>query len=381
MKLNLSIENLENTVIEPNERTAPDDSMERFNAASESGIFGSAIEEPSPISSPIIVSVVVPMRNEAQHIHSCLRSLVGQSFPSDKYEIWVADGRSTDRSRETVSVFEQGKVQVRLLDNALQTTPSGINLGIRAAKGQIIVIAGAHAVYPADFIENCVYWLDKTGADVVGGPVRTEAENGHFGARMATLVLTSPFGVGNSRFRTSSEEGWVDTVPFGAYRRAILDRVGLFNERLVRNQDNDLSARIRRAGGKIYLTPALTTTYIPVRNFTDLLRQAFRKSQWHIFTLRENVLALGFRHLCPAALVVAVAGLLVFSAVSSLGLMLLAILAFSYLSLGFWIALGGKSRGSLLSKSLLPFACFFFHCAYGIGTLVGLRHLFGLAPP
>lgn len=316
------------------------------------------------------------MRNEGEYIRSCLRSLVEQTFPSGQYEILVADGRSTDNSREAVALFKGVNVSVRLLDNPSQKTPSGMNLGIRTANGHIIIIAGAHTIYPVDFVENCVLWLNKTGADVVGGPVRTEVQSNHFGAKLASLILNSPFGVGNSRFRTSSEEGYVDTVPFGAYRRAILDRVGLFNVKLVRNQDNDLSERIRRAGGKIYMTPALTTTYIPVHSFTDLLRQAFGKSQWHIFTLLENVHALGFRHLCPAVFAISLAGLLVLSAGNSPARLFLAILVLSYFSLGFWVAFRRESRSSPLLKTVVPFACFLFHCAYGLGTLMGLRYLF-----
>jgi hypothetical protein len=255
-----------------------------------------------------------------------------------------------------------------------------MNVGIRAAAGRIIVIAGAHAMYPADFVENSVVWLSKTGADVVGGPVKTEAASNHFGAKLASLILSSPFGVGNSRFRTSSREGFVDTVPFGAYRRGVFERVGLFNETLVRNQDNDLSERIRRTGGKIYLTPALTVTNKPIRGFVDLLGQAFRKNQWHLPTIRENRRALSFRHLCPAAFVMAGVGLLLFSAWSSIARIALGILLLLYLSAGLWIAFRRESSSPLSLRMTFPFACFLFHFAYGLGTLAGSRYLFKASP-
>ena len=336
----------------------------------------SAAPESQPfVSQNPMVSIVIPMRNESKYIRSCLDSLVNQTFPPDKYEILVADGRSSDNSRELVSVYQGRTVSVRLLDNQSQTTPAGMNLGIRAAAGEIIIIAGAHTVYPVDFVENCVFWLDKTGADVVGGPVKTEVEGDHFGGRLASLILSSPFGVGDSRFRTSSKEGYVDTVPFGAYRRVILDQVGPFNEKLVRNQDNDLSSRIRLAGGKIYLTSALTTTYIPLRSYAELLRQAFSKSQWHILTLRENVHALGFRHVCPAIFVISSVGLALLSPWSSVARLSLALLLSSYLLLGFWFAIRRETRDSALLRAFMPFACFLFHSAYGLGTFVGLRYL------
>lgn len=333
-------------------------------------------DRPSSASQRRIVSIVIPMRNESKYIRSCLDSLVEQTFPQEKYEILVADGRSADNSRQLVSLYEGRNVSVRLLDNPSQTTPSGMNIGIRAASGHIIIIAGAHTIYPTDFVENCVLWLNKTGADVVGGPIKTAVESDHFGVRLASLILSSPFGVGDSLFRTSSKEGYVDTVPYGAYRRVVLDRVGLFNERLVRNQDNDLSARIRQAGGKIYLTPALTTTYVRVCSYADLLRQAFTKSQWHIFTLRENVHALGFRHLCPAVSVLSGAGLLLLSVRSPGARFFLSLLVLSYLLLGFWFAIRKESRDSPLLRAITPFACLLFHFVYGVGTLMGLRFLF-----
>ena len=331
--------------------------------------------------SQIVVSVVVPTRNEARYIHACLQSLVNQTFPCERYEILVADGRSSDNSRDIVALFETTNVRVRLLDNAAQTTPSGMNLGIRSAIGEVIVIAGAHTLYPVDFVENCFRWLDKTGADVVGGPVTTIVSGENFGAKLAGMVLSSPFGVGNSHFRISSEEAYVDTVPFGAYRRTILERVGLFNERLIRNQDNDLSARIRNAGGKIFLTPALMTTYIPAHSFSDLLRQTFQKSQWHIFTLRENMRALGWRHFCPAIFVTITSSLSIAAALeSSIARLLLALLLLAYFSLGFFASFGRPSKHSRFLTIAMPFACFAFHWAYGLGTLAGFRNVFVRAP-
>jgi glycosyltransferase involved in cell wall biosynthesis len=316
------------------------------------------------------------MRNESEHIRSCLDSLVNQTFPHDKYEILVADGRSTDNSQQVVSLYEGGNVSVRLLDNPSQTTPSGMNLGIRASVGHIIIITGAHTVYPVDFVENCVLWLDKTGADVVGGPVETVIDSDYFGARLVVAVLSNPFGVGNSKFRTSSEEGFVDTVPFGAFRREIFDRVGFYNEKLVRNQDNELNARIRKGGGRIYLTPALTTRYHPVKSFVGLLNYAFKTSQWHIFTLRENRESMSLRHLVPAMFLVLLLLLLPASFASAIARSLLIGMMCVYLLTGFYFSLRAKPEGNWDVALVQPFATFCFHFAYGAGTLFGLRYLF-----
>lgn len=320
------------------------------------------------------VSVVVPMRNEGKLLEPCLLSLVKQSYPQPRYEILVVDGRSSDNSRDIVDKFTSGATLL-LLDNPAQSTPSGMNVGIRSARGSIIVIAGAHCVYSQRFIEDCILCLERTGADVVGGPVQTAASSDYFGAQLACAILSSPFGVGNSRFRTSVHEGYVDTVPFGAYRREVLERVGLFNERLIRNQDNDLSARVQETGGKIYMTPALTAIYVPIDNYSDLLRQALQKSQWHAITVKENPKALGFRHLCPAGFLCVIVLLASLSPWSNFARAILAVLGIVYFSLSAWFSMHAKEKHSWAIKIAMPFACLLFHSAYGLGTLLGLRRL------
>src|SRR6516225_5643108 len=199
------------------------------------------------------VSVVMPVRNEEAYIEASLRSLVHQSFPPGCYEIIVVDGRSSDRTREIVEEICQTAPQVRLLDNPAGIVPAAMNIGIRAARGEVIIRADGHNVYPCDYAKNCVACLDQTGADNVGGPWITAAADDSFSARLVAAILSNPFGVGDSKFRTGKAEGFVDTVPFGAFRREVFERVGLYNEKLVRNQDNELNSRIREAGGKIYL--------------------------------------------------------------------------------------------------------------------------------
>jgi len=333
-------------------------------------------DAPATSSSRVpFVSVVMPMRNEGKLLEPCLLSLLAQSYPENQLEILVVDGCSSDGSRDVVEKLGAGSTRLLLLDNPAQHTPSGMNVGIRAARGSIIIIAGAHCVYPQRFIENCIVWLGKSGADVVGGPVKTAASSKAFGAQLACAILSSPFGVGNSRFRTSDQEGYVDTVPFGAYRREVFERVGLFNERLIRNQDNDLSARVREAGGKIYMTPALTTVYVPISNYGDLLRQALQKSQWHALTWKANRKALGFRHLCPAAILGISVFLVLLSPWNVPARAILLALGVLYLLLATWFAAHAEKR-SWGVRLVMPFACVLFHFAYGLGTLFGVRRLF-----
>lgn len=322
------------------------------------------------------MSFVMPVRNEEGYIRASLQSLVEQDYPASQCEIIVVDGRSSDRTREIIEEMRERNPQVRCLDNPAGIVPTAMNIGIRAAGGAVIIRADGHNVYPRDYAANSVKYLEETGADNVGGPWVTVAANESFSARLVAAVLRSPFGVGNSRFRTSREEGFVDTVPFGAFRREIFDRVGMYNEKLVRNQDNELNARIRKAGGKIYLTPALTTYYHPVKNLLSLLKYAFKTSQWHIFTLRENKDSMGVRHLAPATFLTLFLFLLPASFVAAKALAFLTGIVCTYGLTGLYFSLRAKTEGDWDVALVQPCATFCFHIAYGAGTLFGLRYLF-----
>jgi glycosyltransferase involved in cell wall biosynthesis len=342
--------------------------------------MGASTADPEPAMNTIAASVVVPIRNEEKYIGTCLKSLLEQSLPCDSYEIIVVDGRSSDRSKEIVEQIQHDFPSVRCLDNPAAIAPVAMNIGIRNARGKVIIRADGHNFYPRTYIENCVKYLDQTGADNVGGPWLTVPADKNFGARLVAAILSNPFGVGGSRFRTSQADGFVETVPFGAFRRDLFDRIGLYNEKLVRNQDNELNARILAAGGKIYQTSALQTEYHPVASFSQLLVQIFKTSQWHVFSIRENKRSMGFRHLAPSGFVLVVLALLSLSWFSKLaGVALIALMAV-YMLAGSWVAVGRRRDWGWGIVSIMPLASFGFHFAYGLGTLAGLRYLFKSPP-
>jgi succinoglycan biosynthesis protein ExoA len=326
------------------------------------------------------VSFVMPVRNEEKYIRASLQSVLDQSYPAGECEIIVVDGRSSDRTREIIEEICRHNLQVRSLDNPAGIVPTAMNIGIRAARGEVIIRADAHNVYPQDYAANCVKSLEQTGADSVGGPCVTVPSDESFSARLVAAILSSPFGVGNSKFRTSREEGFVDTVPFGAFRKEIFGRVGMYNEKLVRNQDIDLNSRIRKAGGKIYLTPALTTSYYPVKNFLGLLKYVFKTNLWHIFTLRENRKSMGARHLAPAVFLILLLLLLPASFANVIARSVLTGVMCVYFLAGFYFSLRSKTKGNWDMAITQPLATFCFHIAYGAGTLFGLRYLFCQPP-
>ncbi len=328
----------------------------------------------------IKVSIVIPARNEEDYIKKSVTSLLQQSYPSELFEVIVVDGRSSDRTGEIVRELQREWPNVRCMDNPGGIVAIAMNIGIRSARGEILIRADAHNVYPYDYVENSVKYLERTGADNVGGPWITVPADNSFSANLVVAILTNPFGVGNSHFRISRREGFVDTVPFGVFRKEIFARVGLYNEKLVRNQDNDLNARIRKAGGRIYQTSALTTGYHPVKTFRRLLGKSFQESQWHIFTLRENKGALGLRHFVPALFVVVLMILFFLAFGSQLALLGLGAVLAVYFAAGLYYGNRAASKYGRLLAAVMPGAFLCFHVFYGLGTLAGLRWLFRPPP-
>jgi glycosyltransferase involved in cell wall biosynthesis len=309
-----------------------------------------------------------------------------QTYPAGCYEIIVVDGNSTDRSVELVRQLIEKGTQIRILSNPAGIVPSSMNLGIRSAQGEIVVRADAHTLYPKSYIQNCVHYLQTTGADNVGGPVITVAGSHTTGAQLVAAILSNRFGVGNSQFRTGMHEGYVDTVPFGAFRKELFSRIGFFDESLVRNQDNELNARIRRAGGKIYQTPVLNTQYFPPDSFFQLIRQTYRNSQWHFFTLRRTNTAFGVRHFMPAVFF-CVCGLLLALSLLSLTAMApaglgkvswtaLVVTVTIHFAAGVYFSWRSPESVPLAVKVRLPIAFLIFHLTYGSGILSGLKFAF-----
>ena len=246
------------------------------------------------------------MRNEEKYIGPCLAALCAQDYPSHLLEILVVDGLSEDRSPEIVREWQARHPHIRLLDNERKTTPAGFNVGIRAAGGDLIALVSAHCEVAPDYISQCVHYLDKTGADNVGGLMRPVSDT-YWGQAIA-LSMGSPFGVGDSRFHFSAQEQFVDTVYMGTYRREVFDRIGLFDESLVRNQDYELNYRLRRAGGRIFCTPAIRSRYYARSTPGALWRQYCQYGFWKARVVRLHPRSVRWRQLVAPAFVAAVCG-------------------------------------------------------------------------
>lgn len=317
-----------------------------------------------------VVSVVVPMRNEVAHIGRCLDALLKQDYPEESLEIVVADGESSDGSAELVRDLAQRHGNLRLCANPQRTTPFGLNAGIREARGEVIVIVGSRTFVEPDFVRESVLALDRSGADVAGGVMEAIGQDA-FGEAVAAAVC-SRFGVGNVAYRQAKDEGFVDTVAFAAYRRPILEQVGLFDEELTRDQDDELNHRIRAHGGRLFVTPRVRTTYASRTTPTRLWKQYFGYGYYKVRVLQKHPRMMQPRHFAPPA------------AVAS-GLVALAVVPFKPRLLLLFAPLAGVYATGVLAGSLgaarrigwrrLPALALTFpilHLSYGSGFLIAL---------
>ena len=210
-----------------------------------------------------MLSVIVPIYQEEKYISKCIDSMLSQDYPKDDLEIILVDGMSKDRTREIVATYTAKYPFIRMIDNPERIAPCAMNRGIKEAKGDVIIRLDAHVYYPKNYFSLLVEKLNELpGAENVGALCDTLPVNDSITAQSIAAVLSSSFGMGNSHFRVGADkEMEVDTVPFGCFHRSIFDKVGLYDEELVRNQDDELNARIIKAGGKIYLIPQLVCEY------------------------------------------------------------------------------------------------------------------------
>ena len=222
----------------------------------------------SDAATPPFVSVVIVVRDEEANVARCLRQILGQDYPHERLEVIVADGMSTDRTRQVAETFGGDDVKIRILANPAFGPAQGLNLAIGAASGSVIVRIDARTVIGRDYVRRCVETLIATGADNVGGVQRPLPSSGGLVRRAIELAMSHPFGVGGAEFRRGRRSGDVDTVYLGCFRREVFERVGLFDEAVV-SEDSDINYRIRRGGGRVYLNADIVAYYDTRENFRD----------------------------------------------------------------------------------------------------------------
>jgi len=316
------------------------------------------------------VSVIMPVRNEAGFIERAIKSVLDNDYPAGRMEVLVVDGASDDGTRGTVARLSEGDARVRMLDNPKRIVPTAMNIGIKAAQGDLFIRVDGHAEIPADFITKSVKCLEEhPEAWVAGGHIETVAED--YTPRAIASAMRSPIGVGNSRFRLGNYEGWVDTLAFGAHHKWIVEKIGYFDEELVRNQDDEFNLRIILAGGRIWMSRSIKSKYFARGSLSKLWRQYFQYGFWRTRVLQKHKRPAAFRQLVPTLLVLSVLLL------GPAGLLwrgfwiVLAVEALLYLLV---LVAGASDVGRRSGWQYAPMAPLVFvilHFAYGSGSLWG----------
>ncbi len=317
-----------------------------------------------------LVSVVIPVRNEQNYLEACFQSILSQTYPKESMELIFVDGKSTDSTYSLLKQYEaRFPTLIQVLENPHRTVPYAMNLGIRASKGIYIIRMDAHAEYAEDYISQCVRYLEQSDADNVGGAAITKSK-GFLGGAIAQM-LSSRFGVGNSAFRTDGKDGYVDTVPFGAFRREVFEKYGYYDERLTRNQDNEMNYRIRKGGGKILMSHDIRLAYYCRDTLRGILKMGIQNGKWNIITLFLCPGAMSMRHFVPFLFVLSLMGLPLLGLLSPLFWWILAMegICYGLLDLLFSVSRAQKSRMAYLPILLFLFPL--FHISYGLGSCAG----------
>jgi succinoglycan biosynthesis protein ExoA len=316
-------------------------------------------------------SVVMPVRNEADWIVRSVSSVLRQDYPRELMEIIIADGQSLDGTREKIQMLAAQDSRVRLIDNPGKIAPTGLNACLRVAKGDVIIRVDGHCEIESDYVSRCVQHLRVGEVQVVGGPLDTIGETQL--ARTVAIAMSSPFGVGNSSFRTRKNATMLtDTVAFPAYTRAAIDDAGPFDEELVRNQDDEYNFRLRKRGAKILLASDVRARYYARSNFRSLWNQFFQYGYWKVRVMQKHASQMSVRHFVTPifALTLIATGLLApfNSFMRSIFWATFSSYAIANLAASL---IAAKAKGWTHVKNL-PLTFAILHLGYGIGFLKGI---------
>jgi glycosyltransferase involved in cell wall biosynthesis len=319
------------------------------------------------------MSIVIPVYNEERYIQKCLDSILSSAYPREKLEIILVDGNSRDRTVEILTEYAQKYSCIKILHNPSRHTPISMNIGIKASHGSYICILSAHAQYDKRYFIDLQKHIKVLDADCIGGVLLTDVKNKNVCSCSIKSVLQHQFGVGNAMFRTGTREIIaVDTVAFGCYKKSVFEEYGLFDERLIRNQDIEMNKRITNGGGKIYLVPDVQCTYYARETFSALAKNSYKNGYWNLLTAyyTKSLKSLSPRHFIPLLFLLSLLLPLLFSLfVPELGWIALGSLL-SYLSLVIIISL--KMKNSFNSLFYLIGSFIILHISYGWGSLIGL---------
>lgn len=316
----------------------------------------------------LFASIIIPVYNEELYIKRCILSFINQSYPKELYEIIVIDGNSEDNTIKIINNLKKKYSNIRLYNNPKRITPVSFNIGLKKAKGEIVSFVGAHTIYDKNYIRNSVYFLQKTKASCVGGSFKSVGSN--FIGNSIAYAINSFFGAGNAYHHFSNKERYVDTLFGGVYKKETLIKLGGFNEEFVKNQDYELNYRLRKMGGKIFLSPKIKSKYFVRNSIKKLALQYFGYGFWKVKTINEHPYSIVLRQLVPPVFVV--------SLFISIILLLLNFNIGLFIPIIYFLANLFYSTKIAIEKGMkhfiiLPIIFLIIHVAWGIGFIFGLK--------
>lgn len=322
------------------------------------------------------VSIIVPIYNEEKYIENCIMSILAQDYPKDLIELLLIDGGSKDLTIPKIKKFlekENGLLRFEIIDNPKRIAPTAMNIGILESRGTYIVRMDAHSDYPPNYVSELIRWKDILGADNIGVACRTDVYNVTPKSTAIKKVLTNKFGVGNSMFRIGIDEPMeVDTVPFGCYQRELLIKIGMYDERLERNQDIELNKRIKKNGGKIFLVPGAMVTYYARETFSAVAKNNYGNGLWNLLTIHytRDLRSLSLRHFVPFVFILSLTLPLILS-LWNRAFFLLSILSFISYNLMILFQSIRMNESETTIWNLIR-AFYTLHFSYGWGSFVGI---------
>lgn len=316
------------------------------------------------------VSVIIPCRNEKNYIKQCIEAIYNNTLSKkENVEVIVVDGLSNDGTLDILQEMQARYPSLKVIENPKQVTPVAFNLGIVHSKGDFIQIIGARQIISGDYLEKAVATIENDSSIwCVGGRVENIYENND--SEIIASAMNTPFGVGGGNFRTMTQSSFVDTAGTPMYPRLVFDKLGLFDEELVRNQDDEFNFRVTRAGGRIFLNADILIQYYVRASFAKLYKQYLQYGYWKVYVNRKHKSVTTLRQLFPAAFVC----FIFLGAVVSLFLNWVAALYFSVLLLYFLFAFYFSGKASQKVNHFFPIVSTFLilHFSYGWGYLKGL---------
>ncbi len=316
------------------------------------------------------VTIVLPIRNEGDYITATINAILAQNYPRERFEILVADGMSTDNTRGIIKNLQLIDDRLQMIDNPGMIVPKGLNIAIRKALGDVIIRIDGHTLIQPDYVSKCIEVLLRTNADNCGGCM-TAVGITKFGQAVA-LATSTPFGVGNSKFHYSQKEEDVDSVYMGTWPKKIFEQIGLFDEELVRDQDDEFNYRLKKAGGRIILNPEIKSQYITRSNPKQLFKQYFQYGFWKVRVFQKHPSQLSLRQFVPPLFILSLLGSILLTLFVWCGWFILVAVVCSYLLANIIASLITSSKKGWQHFCLLPFVFATIHISYGCGFITGL---------